>query len=515
VKLLFFARHLMYLRNFESALRLLAEHGHQVHVAADMKEAFGGRDMVERLCRAYPGITVGPAPARTDEWFRLATRLRLGLDYLRYLDPAYASAPRIEARSRERAPRFVIALGRSLGRVPFVRRLLTRGLFAIEQAVPISRELRTYIREQAPDAVLITPLLGVVASPELDYLYTAKALKRPTALCVWSWDHLSSKALIRTLPDRVLVWNPTQRQEAEQLHHVPAERIVVTGAQCFDQWFDRQPSRPREAFCARVGLPDDRPFVLWVCSALFKGSPSEAAYVLEWVRALRAHPDPAVRDVNILIRPHPQRLAEWDGIDLGQFPRVAFWGANPVVTEAREDYFDSLHYSTAVAGLNTSAFIEGAIAGRPIFTILPPAYSENQEGTIHFHYLLTGERALLRAARTLPEHAAQLAEALRGDLPDPDRSRRFVESFVRPQGVDRASTPLFVEAVETLPSVSRAPAPLAAGAVARAALRLLRRLYASDLGRDWIEAPDYRHSAKRAKERARKAAGLAGTGAGR
>ena len=90
MKVLFFARHFTYLRNFESVLRLLADRGHQVHVAVGRDEAFGGREMVERLCRDYPGITAGSAPQRTDDWYRLATRLRLGLDYLRYLDPAYA-----------------------------------------------------------------------------------------------------------------------------------------------------------------------------------------------------------------------------------------------------------------------------------------------------------------------------------------------------------------------------------------------------------------------------------------
>jgi hypothetical protein len=506
MKVLFFARHFTYLRNFESALRLLSEHGHQVHIAVGREEAFGGREMVERLSRDYPGITAGSAPARADEWYRLATRLRLGLDYLRYLDPAYSSAPRIEARSRERAPRFVLALARTVARWPLVRRRLARWLWAIEQSVPLSREIRSYIRAQSPDAVLITPLLGVVASPELDYLYTAKALGVPTALCVWSWDHLSSKALIRTLPDRVLVWNPTQQREAIELHGVPPERVVVTGAQCFDQWFDRKPSRSREAFCARVGLSDSGPFVLWVCSALFKGSPSEATFVLEWIRALRQGDDPSLREVNVLVRPHPQRLAEWEAVDTAQWPRVALWGANPVGPEARADYFDSLHYSTAIVGLNTSAFIEGAIAGRPVYTVLPPAYRENQEGTIHFHYLLDGDRALLRAARTLPEHATQLAAALRGEVPDGDRSRRFVETFVRPQGLGHASTPIFVEAVESLPRVERAPIQMAATAWSRAALRLMRRAYRTDRGRAWIEAPDYLHSKKRAKDQARKQA---------
>ncbi len=63
-----------------------------------------------------------------------------------------------------------------------------------------------------------------------------------------------------SLPDRVLVWNPMQRQEAVELHGLPADRVVVTGAQCYDQWFGRQPSRSREDFCARVGL-DPEPAV--------------------------------------------------------------------------------------------------------------------------------------------------------------------------------------------------------------------------------------------------------------
>ena len=134
----------------------------------------------------------------------------------------------------------------------------------------------------------------------------------PISVCVWSWDHLSSKAIIRDLPDRLFVWNGVQRQEATTMHGVPDERVVVTGAQCFDRWFDRRPRRDRAAFAARVGLPDERPFVLWVCSALFQGSPSEAAFVLEWARRVRASSDPVLRDAAILIRPHPSRAAEWE-----------------------------------------------------------------------------------------------------------------------------------------------------------------------------------------------------------
>ena len=49
-----------------------------------------------------------------------------------------------------------------------------------------------------------------------------------------------------------------ERAEAVEMHGVPAERVLVTGAQCYDQWWERRPSRSREAFCRRVGLGPDR-----------------------------------------------------------------------------------------------------------------------------------------------------------------------------------------------------------------------------------------------------------------
>jgi hypothetical protein len=84
---------------------------------------------------------------------------------------------------------------------------------------------------RAPDVVLITPLVDI-GSPQLDHFAAARRLGLRTVLPVGSWDHLSSKALLRTYPDRLTVWNAAQRAEAIDLHGVPADRVVVTGAQC-------------------------------------------------------------------------------------------------------------------------------------------------------------------------------------------------------------------------------------------------------------------------------------------
>ena len=111
---------------------------------------------------------------------------------------------------------------------------------------------------------------------------------------------------------------------------------------------------------------------------------------------------------------------------------------------SKTDYFDSMYHAAAVVGLNTSAMIEAAIVGRPVHTVLLPEFSDNQEGTLHFHYLLDGPNALLRATRSLDDHAGDLADILEGRDPDPTRSARFVSAFVRPRGIDIPGRPAWL-----------------------------------------------------------------------
>jgi hypothetical protein len=401
----------------------------------------------------------------------MARRIRHSLDYLRFLEPRYASTPHLANRARERAPQILMALlERPSFRSEQGRARLARALRAFERALPRNRELEEFIAGHDPDVVLITPLVDI-GSRQLDHLRAAKALGKRTILPVGSWDHLSSKALLRVMPDAVLVWNHVQKTEAVEMHGVPAERVVVTGAQCYDQWWDRQPSRSRTEFCARVGLRTDRPFVLYVCSSLFKGTAHEPDFVLDWIQAIRSSSDPRLKDIGILIRPHPARLKDWTEIDLSAYANVAFWGAHPVDAESKEDYFDSMYYSAAIAGLNTSAFIEASVVGKPVHTVLLPEIStHNQEGTIHFHYLLTVNGGLLRAAHSLDEHVRLLADSLAGDGGGDEKAARFAEAFVRPFGAAAPATPLFVDAIERVVS---GPAPQKEPAGSAVLLRLL------------------------------------------
>jgi len=473
MKILFLARHFSYLRLFESAITELAERGHTLHLSADREESLGGAGLVERLAARYPNVTVGWTPGRqAGAWAELGRKLRLGIDYLRFLDPRYDAAPRLRGRSEERTPQAVRWLARlPMFRGPRGRESLGWLLRQFEQAVPRSHELDAFYREQAPDVVLITPLVDL-GSPQIDHYMSARALGLRTVLCVGSWDHLSSKSVLRAIPDLVTVWNETQKREAIELHHVPSERIVVTGAQCYDQWFGWQPSRSREEFCVHAGLDPAKPFVLYVCSSLFKNTANEARFVEQWIQHVRGSADPALRGAGILIRPHPRRLEEWQEVDLTEFKNVALFGSHPVDPSTKNDYFDSLYYAAAVVGLNTSAMLEAAVVGKPVLSVvLPEISTDNQEGTIHFHYLLKAGGGLLILARSLEEHIGQLSATFEDPRPGVERARRFTEAFIRPQGLDRPSTPLFATAIEG------AAGRVAPGPVRTPAAALVARLF--------------------------------------
>jgi hypothetical protein len=145
----------------------------------------------------------------------------------------------------------------------------------------------------------------------------------------------------------------------------------------------------------------------------------------------------------------------------------------PVDSASKTDYFDSLFHASAVMGLNTSAMIEGAIVGRAVHTVLLPEFRDNQEGTVHFHYLLTGPNRLLHSARSLDEHADKLAATLESPHADAGQSAAFVRSFVRPGPPDQPSTERFVHFLEAL-AAAPAPAPEPAPAWTRALRPLLQ-----------------------------------------
>jgi len=260
------------------------------------------------------------------------------------------------------------------------------------------------------------------------------------------------------VPDLVTVWNDTQKEEATGLHGVPADRVVSTGAQCFDHWFGWQP-RPREQFCARVGLDPSKPYIVYLGGALFPTTMIEADYCRRWIEAVRASDEPALRTAGILVRPHPKRVEEWRTRDFSDLDGVVVWPENvqfPAEQATRADYFDSIHHSAVAFGINTTAMIEAGIIGKAVHTITVPEFAASQGGVLHFRYLREIGGGLVQVSESLEECVWRLGDVVAGrDTEGEEAARRFTELFVRPNGVQVPATPVFVDAVEQL--VERGP----------------------------------------------------------
>lgn len=446
MRILFCSRHFGAFRNYEPAIAALAARGHQVHLTCDVPDVLGGQALVERLAAAYPTVTWSVAPAYADwPWNRLADQVRSGLETVRFSHPEFDGLPKFRNRSLPRSPWIV----NTLARKAFGRTVSAAALRSAERGIPVPRALLAWMRDQAPDAVLLASVTHGGA-PQMDHLKAALTLGLPVSLPVYSWDHLSGKAVLHVVPSQVLVWNETQREEAVQLHGIPAERVVVTGAYGYEQWLSREPALSREAFCASCGLDPARPVLVYVCSVLSRPAPPEAPFVLQWIRVLRASADPALRDAGIVVRPHPERLSEWNGVSFEGLGSVVLRGRNPIDPDAKRDYFDTLFHATAVVGIITSAFIEAAVVGRPSLTIESPEFREHQEGAPHYHYLRDPTTGLLLTAGDFDGHLRQLSAVVAGDPAALARTAAFVDRFVRPPAGQRSASEAFADAVEAL-----------------------------------------------------------------
>ena len=504
LRFLFFLQHAGYLRHYAEPIRLLAARGHVVHIAlgADEKNV-GASALVDRLVSTR-NVTAGSAPERrtSDKWRPIVWLVRAFADLARYSDPRFSEARALRARVAETIEQNTHVKGEGIDRVSAwvlrqtIGRLIgylvsrsdarvaqrTTGAFlALERAIPSSPEIERYLEEQRPDAVLVTPLVDV-GSAQADFLKSAQALGIPSALCVASWDNLSGKGLIKPRPDRVVVWNETQRREAVELHGIPARRIVVTGAQRYDEWFTRRPSTTAAEFRGAVGLEREAQYLLYLCSSRFIVG-DETSFVLRWARALRESSVEQIRSAGILIRPHPQNAEHWSNVDVSELGNAVVWpreGEHPDSEQARSTFYDSIAHSAAVVGVNTSALIEATILGKGTYTLLDPGFAQTQAGTLHFHYLRHEHGGVLRTADSVDEHHRQLAAAFDGADEDPEQFRTFLGRFVRPRGLTEPAAPLVADAIAEVAGIHRA----ARGA--RGVDLILRGLLAPAAALSWL-----------------------------
>lgn len=459
MRILFHVTTTSMLRHFSGVVQSLARRGHTIRIASPPSDVPVPADLAveERISFVTcPG-------QRSDAWERRVYELRALRDYLRYFDEPMQGAAKLRARARQKLLKAITGGERRslsascphcsttfdddavirmvLGAHEHAQPRLKSLLELMEDTIPSDRGIEAFLRAERPDLLLVTPLIKI-GSGQADYVKSARALGVPVVFPVFSWDNLSTKGCIHVLPDRVLVWNDRQRMEAIKMHQVPPDRVVVTGAPRFDEFFRMKPRVSRERFCRKHRLDPGQPIVTYLCSSHFVAK-HERDFVLRWIDEIRR--EPGLESCSIVIRPHPRETAQWKKFKKLGIPGVLV--TFPKSISVDQTLYDTVHYSVAVVGLNTSAQLEAGIVGRPVLTILAPEFAGGQQETLHFHYLLKEHGGFVEVAEDFDAHRRHLAAAAAGQY-DARQIRSFVEQFLRPRGLDRRVTPIMVEAIE-------------------------------------------------------------------
>jgi len=465
-------------------LRSLIARGHQVTLAVQERD-----DNRDRRLEAQVGserFRVVPCPPdRVDTWAKRAALVRRLRDCLHFARRVFDESPALRARVFQRlhedigggfdADAFAGGLGAlsdaQIDRLESVLRLA-------EHSVPTSPLFDEFVQSHVPDALLVSPLVHF-GSAQADIAASGRRLGVPVWMLLFSWDNLSTKGCLHVHPDLIFAWNERQRLEAEQLHGFPPQRVRVVGAPRFDEFFTLRPAMTGEEFHAPLGLDASKPTLLYLCSSRLV-APRELEFVQRWLAALRASRSDALRECNVVVRPHPDidllptgaryERQHWPAFaaaaagkqtapDLRAQTARPFDDPRAIVlrTSPRDPrgLYESLVHSTAVVGLNTTAELEAGIVGRPVFTVRPGGEAW-QQGTVHFHYLTREHGGFVSVASGLEEHVGQLEAELAVGI-DAAQIRSFIESFLRPHGFDRPVAPLLAEALEA--GVSGAASP--------------------------------------------------------
>ena len=419
MNILFVIKNSANLRTLAPVVAALDSRGHRIALVCKDVKSRDSNEQLQRLVGGSAGISIVEPPfARIPGWSDLAASLRKTIDLVRYYEPRYRDADKLRARAEQEAPPAARRVVRLAGLVPGAPRALRRVLDAVERCLEPPPRLVSFLQKQAPDVLVITPLIGF-GTQQADTVRAAQRLGIPVVFPVRSWDNLTNKGLMREAPD------------AGARLERPAGgrgRRAARGACRAGRGHRRRRLRPLVRLAAargrvrssarEVGLDPDRPIVLYVCSSDFI-APDEVAFVRRWVAALRAQGGALPRRASSSARTRSNARG-WRELELDD--RGVVWprgGEEPLDDESRQNYFDSIYHAPPSSGSTRAPRSRRRSSAGPCTRSSPRSSARPRQGTLHFHYLVgRGVRAPARG-RTLDEHARQLEESVR----DGDRER--------------------------------------------------------------------------------------------
>lgn len=447
-KILFVIRATGHFSYVQTIIESLAKKGFEVTATIDKGWSKGVRvESVKSSARKFKNFKFEWSPRREDFFRHILMPARELRSYRRYLIVKGQSDYYLN-RYRKYLPFGT----RKLTTYNFINRLIVSRavgfiLEMIESHISADKKIVAYIKKINPDAVIVTPV-NMRKSEDIEFLKAAKQMGIPTAASVLTWDNLTTKGLIYVIPDSLLVWSDTQKQEAIEHHNIPKECIKVIGSPFFDKWFKGlKPSLTKRAFCRKIGLDPNFPIILYLGSSnnIVK---DEDSIVTELRESLDQSKDNIFRNSQIIIRPHPATITKFKNLN---HPKVVVYPAKGVLASADnelEDYLSSLIYSDVITGVNTSGMIDAIIVDKPVFAIFRKEYEKTQEQAQHFKQLI--DNSTIEITKNDRIFLKKFESLLRGNDAKKQKRKEFVLKFIRPLGIGLSAGEVGANEIEKL-----------------------------------------------------------------
>ena len=260
-----------------------------------------------------------------------------------------------------------------------------KALVAAESAAFAPTPHEALYRKYQPAATVVASLGFSGSEPDNYVMREAHRFGAKVISIILSWDNPSAKGLRGGPVDHVIAWTDVMKQELQDYHDLPADRISVCGPPHFDYYY-REPAFSREQLFAKLGLDPSRTLLTF-------GTKSPTNYpwneeIAEMI-ARAIDENRLERPCQLLLRLHPiyyrqnkaaykfapfleraralQQKYRWVRIDEPQI--ISTQLALDMPTDEMDKLVGILRYSAALINIYSTLNLEAAIVDTPCVNV--------------------------------------------------------------------------------------------------------------------------------------------------
>jgi len=286
---------------------------------------------------------------------------------------------------------------RLLGPLAFVRDFIR----FLDGFVSLDPGAAKILKKYKPDLVLLP---DVVFLPDPIFARTAKRMGFYTVAMARSWDNLTSKGVIQTLPNKLVVYTDRMVEEAVSIVGMSRKDIFMSGPPQFDPHFKKS-ERSRKEFLKSVGVESSKRIIL--CAPFWdKYTGSAAAIINELAGAIEDGRLPG--DAHLLVRYRPGTPLIKEGALQGSpnitvtYPQAKIFSGSGRYSPmddtewSKEDVdllVDSVRFSDVVINTVSTLSIDAMVFDKPVINVrfdadpnTPPEHSVNVMLPNHDHF---------------------------------------------------------------------------------------------------------------------------------